>query len=66
VVAELVQEPDQHLVEHDIVEQLHGGRRDQRIGTPPGVRAAALDELGDPRAAEGANRRVDGKGASAP
>ena len=58
-------EAEEHLVEHDLVQHLGAGRSASRAREPRGEVAAALDELGDPAAAELADRRVDREAAGA-
>ena len=51
-------ERDEHLVEHDVVEDLVA-RGGEALGEARGLPAVALDQLGQPRAAERAQRRPD-------
>jgi len=58
-------EPEQHLVEDDIVQDLCPETL-ELFGEPARVLAAALDHRPDPRPAEGADCRVDRKASGAP
>src|SRR5215471_919215 len=58
-----VTETDEYLVENDVIQDRHAARRPKQLGEEARVRAAALDELGDTAATEGANRSVDGEAA---
>src|SRR4051794_38299308 len=55
-------EPDQHLVEHDVVEHL-GAAGGQPVRHPPGEAPAALDQGADARAAQRPQSGVDGEAA---
>ena len=61
----VVVEAQEHLVEDHVVEHLRAVERLHRLAQAPRVVAAALDQLGEPLAAERAQRRVDRHGASA-
>ena len=52
-------EPDEDLVQDDVVEDRRARRVAQPVGHPPGQRAAAIDQLRKPLAAQLAQRRVD-------
>ena len=56
----VVGEPEQHLVQHDLVQHLAPGKRRHPVGEPPRMRTGSLDEVGDPRAPELADRRPHG------
>ena len=58
-------EPDEDLVEHDLVEDLDARIEGKLVGEPARQRAASLDELDDPGSAQRAQRRVDGEAARA-
>ena len=57
-------EADEHLVQLDIVQNL-GAELAKPVGESPRVAAGPLDQLGDPAAAELADRRVDREAAGA-
>ena len=62
----VVREAEEHLVEDDLVQDLASGQPRELLREAPRVAAAALDELGDARPAERAERRVHGEAAGAP
>lgn len=53
-----VAEGDEHLIEHDVVEYLVACRAEP-LGETGGVAAGALDEIGYPAAAKGAQGCLD-------
>src|SRR4051794_25267750 len=61
----VVLEADEHLVQHDVVQELAAGKLGQPGGDVAGAGAEALDEVGNARSAERAQRRVDGEAARA-
>ena len=66
VAADAGVEADEHLVQHHVVEDLATGQARELLGERPRVAAAALDELGDARAPERAERGIDGEPARPP
>ena len=52
-------EPDEHLVEDDLVQDRHAAAPAKAIREQRGKTAAALDELGQPRSAERLQHGVD-------
>ena len=58
-------EPEQHLVQHDVVEKLEARQRRELVREAPRVRARPLDELGHALPSERPQCRVDRKAAGA-
>jgi hypothetical protein len=56
-------EPDEHLVQHDVVQHLDAVRRAEPVRDPARALAAARDQRIDPVSAERSQRRVDRRAA---
>ena len=65
VISGFVEEPDEDLVEHDVVEHLGGRNGGESVAESSRMGAASLDQFSDSGTAERANRRVHREAASA-
>ena len=62
----VILEPEEHLVDQDVVEDVAAGYAGQALGERPGVRTGPLHQFRDALLPEGSERRVDGEPPGSP